>query len=151
MEIVFNSGAMMATIGSIAVKQPELFHNWLQRYGGGKLLLGADVKEDEIVVSGWTERTGIPVLDFIRQHTDAGVQQLFCTDVSKDGLLQGPALDLYKKILDHFPGLHLIASGGVAGIADIALLEEAGLSGVIVGKAIYEGKISLQELRRFEA
>ncbi|HXD76479.1 MAG TPA: 1-(5-phosphoribosyl)-5-[(5-phosphoribosylamino)methylideneamino]imidazole-4-carboxamide isomerase [Puia sp.] len=145
-DIVFNSGAALATIGSIAVKDPPLFASWLQSYGAGKFLLGADVRNEKIAISGWTETTDRWVYDFIQDYLEQGVRQVFCTDVSKDGLLQGPALDLYRNIVAKFPDLHFIASGGVSGIDDVRRLEEIGCKGVIIGKAIYEGKITLKEL-----
>lgn len=145
-DIVFNSGAVLATIGSIAVKDPELFVSWLQQYGADRFLLGADVKNEKIAVSGWTETTDRWIYDFISGYMEKGVQQIFCTDVSKDGLLQGPALDLYKNIVGKFPTLHFIASGGVSGMDDVHRLAEIGCKGVIIGKAIYEGRITLKEL-----
>lgn len=148
-EIIFNSGGAIATIGSIAVKQPELFHQWLKKYGGDNILLGADVKNEKIAIHGWTEQTEINVFDFLEQHIDKGLKQAFCTDISKDGLLQGPATDLYKKIIERFPELKFIASGGVTSIDDLTKLKEAGCEGVIIGKAIYEGKIRMEELKPF--
>jgi phosphoribosylformimino-5-aminoimidazole carboxamide ribotide isomerase len=145
-EIVFNSGAALATVGSIAVKDGPLFVSWLQEYGSEKFLLGADVKDEKIAVSGWLETTDRWIYDFIEEYMEKGVRQLFCTDVSKDGLLQGPALDLYKNIIGKFPELHFIASGGVSGMEDVYRLAEAGCKGVIIGKAIYEGRIKLEEL-----
>ena len=145
-DIVFNSGAALATVGSIAVKDAALFSDWLQEYGADKFLLGADVKEEKIAVHGWQETTEIWIYDFIRGYMERGVRQVFCTDVSKDGLLQGPALDLYRMIVKEFPELHFIASGGVSGMDDLHRLEEAGCKGVIIGKAIYEGRIRLNEL-----
>ena len=145
-DIVFNSGAALATVGSIAVKNGELFVSWLQEYGAERFLLGADVKNEKIAVGGWLETTDRWIYDFIREYLDKGVQQIFCTDVSKDGLLQGPALDLYRNIMGKFPELHFIASGGVSGIDDVRRLEEVGCKGVIIGKAIYEGRIKLSEL-----
>jgi len=145
-EIVFNSGAALATVGSIAVKNGELFVSWLQAYGAERFLLGADVKNEKIAVGGWLETTDRWIYDFIREYLEKGVQQVFCTDVSKDGLLQGPALDLYRNIVGKFPELHFIASGGVSGIDDVYRLEEIGCKGVIIGKAIYEGRIKLSEL-----
>jgi phosphoribosylformimino-5-aminoimidazole carboxamide ribotide isomerase len=145
-DIVFNSGAALATIGSVAVKDGPLFVRWLEQYGGTRFLLGADVKDEKIAVSGWLETTDRWIYDFIAEWLGKGVQQLFCTDVSKDGLLQGPALDLYKNIIGKFPGLHFIASGGVSELDDVRRLEELGCKGVIIGKAIYEGRIKLEEL-----
>ena len=145
-DIVFNSGAAMATVGSIAVKDGPLFVNWLQEYGAGRFLLGADVKEEKIAIGGWMETTDRWVYDFIQEYMEKGVRQVFCTDVSKDGLLQGPALDLYRNIIDKFPELHFIASGGVSGMDDVRRLAEIGCKGVIIGKAIYEGRILLHEI-----
>ena len=146
LSIVFNSGAAFATIGSLAVKDKELFGQWLKTYGAAKFLLGADVKDEKIAVGGWLETTGIWVYDFIEQYIQQGVEQIFCTDVSKDGLLQGPSVDLYKEILDRFPSLHFIASGGVSSMDDLEALQKIGCKGVIVGKAIYEGRIKLEDL-----
>jgi len=147
-KIVFNSGAVLATIGSIAVKDEPEFEKWLLQFGADKFLLGADVKEEKIVISGWQETTEITVYDFIQKYTEHGVQQIFCTDVKKDGRLEGPSIDLYKKIIGRFPVLNLIASGGVSSIKDLEELRKVGCKGVIVGKAIYENKISLVELQK---
>jgi phosphoribosylformimino-5-aminoimidazole carboxamide ribotide isomerase len=147
-DIVFNSGAALATIGSLAVKDGELFVSWLAAYGAERFLLGADVKNEKIAIGGWLETTDRWVYDFIREYMERGVRQVFCTDVSKDGLLQGPALDLYRNILDKFPDLHFIASGGVSGMNDVEELAEIGCKGVIIGKAIYEGRITLKELTK---
>lgn len=148
-DIVFNSGAALATIGSLAVKDESLFVQWLLTYGADKFLLGADVKDEKIAVAGWLETTEIWIYDFIEKYVQHGVKQLFCTDVSKDGLLQGPSTELYKSILSKFPALHFIASGGVSSIADLDVLRNIGCTGAIVGKAFYEGRISLEELVRF--
>lgn len=145
-DIVLNSGAALATVGSIAVKDSELFVSWLQEYGAEKFLLGADVKEEKIAVAGWMETTDKWIYDFIGEYIDKGVKQIFCTDVSKDGLLQGPSLELYRTIVSKFPALHFIASGGVSNMDDIYRLEEIGCKGVIIGKAIYEGRVTLKEL-----
>jgi phosphoribosylformimino-5-aminoimidazole carboxamide ribotide isomerase len=145
-DIVFNSGAALATVGSIAVKDAELFVSWLRQYGAMRFLLGADVKNEKIAVSGWQETTDRWVYDFIAEYIEKGVKQIFCTDVSKDGLLQGPALELYRNIVGKFPELHFIASGGVSGMDDVRQLEEVGCKGVIIGKAIYEGYITLTEI-----
>jgi|SRR6185437_595742 len=147
-DIVFNSGAALATIGSLAVKDGPLFVSWLEAYGADRFLLGADVRNEKIAVGGWLETTDRWVYDFIREYVEKGIRQVFCTDVSKDGLLQGPALELYKNIVGKFPELHFIASGGVSGIDDVLQLEEVGCRGVIIGKAIYEGRIRLNELAK---
>jgi len=146
LEIVFQSGALLATIGSMAVKHPDTMQEWMEEFGAEKFLLGADVKKEKIAVGGWLETTDIWVYDFIRNYIERGIQQVFCTDVSKDGLLQGPATDLYREILRQFPALHFIASGGVSNLQDLRDLKEIGCKGAIVGKAIYEGRISIQEL-----
>ncbi len=145
---VFDAGANFATIGSLAVKNPEIFSNWLQKYGPEKFLLGADVKGEMIAVSGWLETSEELVYDFIQQYLDKGIQQLFCTDISKDGKLEGPSINLYKEIIRKFPSLYFIASGGVANVDDLFHLKEIGCKGAIVGKAIYEGRITLQELAK---
>lgn len=144
--VVFESGAALATIGSLAVKAEATFVSWIKKYGAEKFLLGADVKDEKIAVSGWLETTDIWIYDFIEKYMAHGVQQLFCTDVSKDGKLEGPSLFLYKQILEKFPSLYFIASGGVSSIEDLELLRETGCAGAIVGKAIYENRISLKEL-----
>ena len=149
LHIVFNSGAALATIGSLAVKDELTFTGWMQQYGAYKFLLGADVKDEKIAVAGWLETTDIPVKDFIDKYLAHGIQQIFCTDVSKDGKLEGPSLDLYKSIIQRFPKLELIASGGVANMDDLFLLKQIGCSGAIIGKAIYEGRITLQDLKQF--
>lgn len=146
---VFNAGAKIATIGSLAVKQPELFYSWLHKFGADKLLLGADVKEENITISGWLEETTLNVIDFLKQNIDKGLTQAFCTDVSKDGMLQGPSIELYKKITLELPELHFIASGGVTTMKDVYLLEQIACDGVIIGKAIYEGRITMNELKDF--
>ncbi len=148
-DIVFASGAKFATVGSIAVKDKVTFVSWLTSYGADKFLLGADVKEEMIAIGGWLETTHINIYDFIEDYLQLGVQQIFCTDVSKDGKLEGPATDLYKKILEKSTELKLIASGGVAIIDDVYQLKEVGCKGVIIGKAIYENRISLKDLASF--
>lgn len=147
--VVFNSGAALATIGSLAVKNEFEFVKWLLTFGADKFLLGADVKEEKIAVSGWLETTDVWIYDFIQKYIDHGVQQIFCTDVSKDGKLEGPSIELYKNIISKFPKLHFIASGGVSSIKDLQELKAIGCSGAIVGKAIYENKISLTDLNQF--
>lgn len=148
-EIIFNSGGAIVTIGSIAVKEPEIFYQWLRKYGGDKILLGADVKDEKISIHGWTEQTEINLFDFLKQNIEKGLQQAFCTDISKDGLLQGPAIDLYKKIIGRFPQLFFIASGGVSSMQDLERLKETGCKGVIIGKALYERKIKIPDLKLF--
>ena len=143
---VFDSGAGLATIGSLAIKSPETLYTWIEKYGPEKFLLGADVKGEMIAVSGWLETSEELIYDFIQQYIDKGVQQLFCTDISKDGKLEGPSIGLYKEIIQKFPSLYFIASGGVANVDDLYELKEIGCKGAIVGKAIYEGRIKLQEL-----
>ncbi len=146
LQVIFDAGAAMATIGSMAVKEENTFTSWIHQYGADKFFLGADVRDEKITISGWTERTDIHIDDFIQQYMDKGLNKIFCTDVSKDGALAGPSLELYEHIIEKFPELHFVASGGVASIEDVKLLQEAGCRGVIIGKAIYEGKISLAEL-----
>ena len=147
-QIIFDSGAAMITIGSMAVKDEETFVSWLKKYGTEKFLLGADVKDEKIAVHGWLETTDVWIYDFIQKYTEHGVQQIFCTDVAKDGALQGPSIELYKNIIQKFPELHFIASGGVSNIDDVYQLEEINCKGVIIGKAIYEGRIKLSELKK---
>jgi phosphoribosylformimino-5-aminoimidazole carboxamide ribotide isomerase len=146
--IIFNSGGAMVTIGSLAVKEEETFVSWLTKYGPEKFLLGADVKDEKIAVHGWQQTTNIWIYDFIEKYIQRGVQQIFCTDVAKDGALQGPSIELYKSIIQKFPQLYFIASGGVSSINDIYQLKAIGCKGIIIGKAIYEGKISLTDLQK---
>ncbi len=148
-KIVFDCGAAYATIGSLAVKDETTFVSWLASYGAAKFLLGADVKDEKIAVSGWLETTDIWIYDFIQKYIGHGVQQIFCTDVSKDGKLEGPSTALYKNIISEFPSLHFIASGGVSSMKDLEDLQAIGCTGVIVGKAIYEGRISMEDLMKF--
>ena len=148
---VYNAGASIATVGSIAVKKSELFFSWLKKYGAEKILLGADVKNEKIAVAGWTEQTEISIFDFLKTNFENGVKSLFCTDISKDGMMQGASIDLYKKIKEKFPEINLIASGGISSLKDIDDVINAGCSGVIIGKAIYEGNIQLTDLKPFMA
>jgi phosphoribosylformimino-5-aminoimidazole carboxamide ribotide isomerase len=145
-ESVFEAGVAMASIGSVAVKDVEKFFSWLEKYGGERILLGADVKNEKLAINGWQTATEIEILPFLQEYFRRGVTQTFVTDISKDGLLLGSANELYRKILGAMPDLKLIASGGVSSIADIEELEKIGCAGVIVGKAIYEGRIKLEEL-----
>jgi phosphoribosylformimino-5-aminoimidazole carboxamide ribotide isomerase len=149
LQIVFDSGSAYATIGSIAVKDEEQFIQWLKKYEPSKFLLGADVKGEKLTISGWTEETEIWIYDFIDKYIQQGITQLFCTDVSKDGALEGPSVELYTNIIKKFPALHFIASGGVSSIDDVYELEAIGCQGVIIGKAIYEGRIELKQLKRY--
>jgi phosphoribosylformimino-5-aminoimidazole carboxamide ribotide isomerase len=151
LEIVFGSGALWATIGSLAVKEEETFVQWLTSYGADKFVLGADVREEKIAVSGWLEKTDIWIYDFLQKYIEKGIEQVFCTDVSKDGLLEGPALELYTNILQKFPSLNFIASGGVSSMRDLEELQDIGCKGVIVGKAIYEGRLKLDDLKKFRS
>jgi len=139
----------MVTGGSIAVKNPEILIKWLEKYSGEKIILGADAKNDKIAVSGWTESTELDLIPFIKEYVSKGIKYVICTEISRDGMLQGPAVELYKKIIAAEPQVHLIASGGVGSLQDIEMLNEAGIPSVIVGKAIYEGHISLKELSRY--
>lgn len=145
-EAAFAAGAKMVTIGSIAVTRPELFMSWLKKYGADRLILGADVRNGKISINGWKEDSEEDLLPFLRRYVEAGVRNVLCTEISKDGTLTGPAVELYRSVLKVYPCLHLIASGGVASIDDIKRLEAAGVPAVVFGKAIYEGRIDLREL-----
>lgn len=149
LRIAFNSGADMITGGSVAVREPELFLRWLELFGGERIILGADAKEGMIAVSGWQEDTGLPVVEFIIDYHSKGVTQVISTDISRDGMLSGPSFDLYREILEALPAIGVIASGGIASMDDIYRLAEMGVPGVITGKAIYEGKISLAEIEKY--
>ena len=142
----FESGASMITVGSIAVTQPELFIQWMEKYGPEKMILGADVRNGMISINGWKKDSQISLLPFLKQYVEAGVKNVLCTEISKDGTLQGPAVTLYKEIISAYPKLHLIASGGVSRKEDIDELESEGIPAVVFGKAIYEGRINLKEL-----
>ena len=146
---VLDAGAAMVSVGSITVKNPALFSEWIGEFGADKFLPGADVLDNTIKIHGWKEETGIDIFDFIASLEDQGIHRIFCTDISKDGMLQGPATGLYKEILTRFPSLQLIASGGISNYNDLLELKEIGCSGAIVGKAIYEEKISLKQLEDF--
>ncbi len=149
LRVVFESGAKQVTGGSIAVKNPDLFEKWLSNYGGDKIILGADARNERVAVSGWEEGTELWVYDFVQKWIDKGAQYTISTDVAKDGLLQGPSFELYRNMQDQCPGIQIIASGGVSNLDDIEMLAEMNLFGVIVGKAIYEGKVTLTELQRW--
>ena len=145
-EKAFEAGASMVTIGSIAVTKPELFMGWLEKYGAERIILGADVRHGKISINGWKEDSTEDLLPFLKKYIDAGVRNVLCTEISKDGTLSGPAIDLYKEMMAEYPQLHLIASGGVSSLDDIKALEAAGIPAVVFGKAIYEGRIDLREL-----
>ena len=149
LKTVLDTGATYATIGSLAVRNELLFQEWIARFGAKVFMLGADVLEEKIAIGGWLEKTEISVFDFMKSYIDKGVKQIFCTDIKKDGKLQGPSIELYQKIIEQFPALQLIASGGVSSLDDLIELEEIGCSAAIVGKAIYENKITISELANF--
>ncbi|MDL2213010.1 1-(5-phosphoribosyl)-5-[(5-phosphoribosylamino)methylideneamino]imidazole-4-carboxamide isomerase [Bacteroides sp. OttesenSCG-928-E20] len=147
--IAFENGAEMVTIGSLAVTNPDLFLKWLDRYGAGKIILGADVKDRKIAVNGWKDETTQDLFPFLKEYLGKGVKKVICTDISKDGMLQGPAVELYKEMIQANETIYLIASGGVSHSDDIYALEEAQVPAVIFGKALYEGRIRLKDLYRF--
>ncbi len=147
LEIAFNSGAAMITGGSIAVKEPETFLKWLTKYSNERIILGADAKEGKIAVSGWEEQTELPVIDFISGFHQKGITKVISTDIGRDGMLTGPAFDLYAEIMKTFTDVEIIASGGISSMDEIIKLSDMNIPGVITGKAIYEGKISLKEIK----
>ncbi|MCA6075175.1 1-(5-phosphoribosyl)-5-[(5-phosphoribosylamino)methylideneamino]imidazole-4-carboxamide isomerase [Fulvivirga sedimenti] len=149
-KIALNAGATQVTCGSIAVKNPAIVYQWLENYGPNKLILGADVNNGMIAVHGWTEKTTLSIEDLIHSYIAQGMDYVICTDIATDGMLKGPNFKLYNDILEIFPHIHLIASGGVTTMDDLLKLKENGLEGAIVGKAIYEGKISLKDLATFQ-
>jgi len=149
LRIAFECGAKMITGGSIAVKSPDVFESWIEKFGAEKIILGADVKDEKIAVTGWTEDTDLELLPFLENYRNKGIRKVICTDISKDGMLQGPSTELYQRILAAYPDLYLVASGGVSCLADLEALAQAGLPAVIFGKAIYEGRIALKDLRPF--
>lgn len=149
LEAVLAAGASQVTAGSIAAKNKPLVKDWLKTYGSDKIILGADVKDKKIAINGWQEDSGLDLMEFLEEYVVAGVEYCICTDVSKDGLLQGPSFELYAEIQEAFPSLNLIASGGVSKLKDLAQLDDLGLYGAIVGKAFYEGRITLEELADF--
>lgn len=149
LKIVFESGAQMVTGGSIAVKDPDLFGRWIGGYGSEKIILGADVKDRKIAVNGWKDESACELFPFLEEYIRKGIQKVICTDISCDGMLQGPSIELYKEMLEKFPNLYLIASGGVSKVDDLVALNEAGVPGVIFGKALYEGHITMKDLQNF--
>ena len=148
-EIAFENGANQITAGSIAVKNKNNVIDWIKKYGNDKIILGADVKSDKIAISGWQETSNINIIDFIRNYKKEGIKHVICTDISKDGMLQGTSIDLYEKILLNFPDIKLVASGGVTNIDELDKLIEIGTYGAIIGKAIYENKITLKQLEKY--
>ena len=146
-EKAFAAGAAMVTVGSVAVTNPDLFMGWLEKFGAERMILGADVRHGKISINGWKEDSGEDLLPFLQKYVDAGVRNVLCTEISKDGTPAGPAVELYKDIMDAYPQLHLIASGGVSSKEDIEGLDAAGIPAVVFGKAIYEGRIDLREIR----
>ncbi len=149
LEIAFNSGAQMITGGSIAVRDREIFFKWLEKYGSEKIILGADAKDGNIAVGGWLETTALPVIEFISDFFTKGITKVISTDISRDGMLTGPSFELYQEILETLPNVEIIASGGIATMEDILKLDEMGVPGVIIGKAIYENRITLKEIEKF--
>lgn len=147
--IAFDCGASKITGGSIAVKDPNLFQQWLIKFGSARIILGADVVEEKIAISGWLETTDRNIVPFLDSNIRLGVEEVICTDISRDGMLEGPSFNLYEKILGHFPNLKLTASGGVSDVSELARLEATGCEGVIIGKAIYEGRITLRQLEKY--
>jgi phosphoribosylformimino-5-aminoimidazole carboxamide ribotide isomerase len=146
---VFNAGADQATAGSIAVKEPEKVTGWMDKYGPDKIILGADVKDKQVAITGWHDVTGMSLFDLLEQYVSRGTEYVICTDISKDGMLQGSSVELYKEIVEKYSEIKLIASGGVTSIEEIFRLEEIGVFGAIIGKAIYEGKVALKDLAKF--
>jgi phosphoribosylformimino-5-aminoimidazole carboxamide ribotide isomerase len=146
LQVAFDNGAQMVTVGSIAVTHPDLFLGWVSQYGADRFILGADVRNGKISINGWKDDSEEDLLPFLEKYIRAGVRNVLCTEISKDGTLSGPAIELYTRVMQAYPKLHLIASGGVSSIEDIKSLDAAGIPAVVFGKAIYEGKINLQEL-----
>ena len=148
-ESVFQSGADMVTIGSVAITDKPLFKKWIDKYGADKIILGADVKNKKIAINGWFQTTLIDVFEFLTDYSDLGIKNILCTDISRDGMLQGTATDLYKDLRNAFPDVYLIASGGISSVQEITKLDEIGIDGAIIGKAIYENHITLDDLQPF--
>jgi phosphoribosylformimino-5-aminoimidazole carboxamide ribotide isomerase len=147
--IVFDCGAKQVTAGSVSVKNPQIVKSWLDKYEIEKIILGADVKERMIAISGWQEKTNLNIEDFLENHVRQGFKYVICTDISRDGVLEGPAIELYEELKSKFSSIYLIASGGVGVIDDLSRLADMGADGVIIGKALYEGRIKLEELKPF--
>ena len=149
LKIAFESGANQITGGSIAIKQPDVFNSWIQQYGSEKIILGADAMNEKIAISGWLEESKEEVIPFIQSYQQNGIQYVICTDISKDGMLEGPSFELYQRILEQTKDLKLIASGGISTFDELPKLAELGCEGTIIGKAIYEGRISLKQLENY--
>ncbi len=147
LHIAFESGAQMVTGGSIAVKNRELFTQWLEEYTPAKIILGADAKEEKIAIHGWQEASELSIDEHIKSYQPQGIEKIICTDISKDGAMQGPSFELYARLMQDFPKQLFIASGGVSTFDDVLKLQEMGMFGAIIGKAIYEGTISLKQLK----
>ena len=143
---LFTVGVRQVNLGSIAVKNPDLVSNWIVRYGADKIILSADVKDEKIAISGWLEDSRISITEFVKDYKTRGIEYITCTDISTDGMLSGPNVELYSKLLQTFPSIKLIASGGVSGMKDLEDLKKINVDGVIVGKAIYEGRVDISEL-----
>ncbi len=148
-EVAFQSGANQVIAGSVAIINPKIVPLWLEKYGAEKIILGADVKNGKVAIHAWQEQTDSELLSFLNNYYESGIRYVICTDISQDGLLQGPSIDLYDKIKNRFSDFYLIASGGISCIKDITILEQIAVDGVIIGKALYEGKIKLKELESF--
>lgn len=149
LHIAFESGAQMVTLGSIAVKEPDTFNRWIEVYGSEQIILGADTKDRKIAVNGWLEYSCLELMPFLDDYIKKGVTKVLCTDISHDGMLNGPSMELYKQIMETHPNLYLIASGGISGMKDIETLNKAGVPAAVFGKAFYEGRITLQDLKTF--
>ncbi|RMG79434.1 MAG: 1-(5-phosphoribosyl)-5-[(5-phosphoribosylamino)methylideneamino]imidazole-4-carboxamide isomerase [Bacteroidetes bacterium] len=147
-KIAFESGARCITGGTVAVKNPDRFLGWLETWGADRIILGADVRDGKIAVNGWLEKSDFDLFDFLKYYLDRGIQRVICTDISRDGCLSGSAIDLYKKIISSFPAIKLVASGGITTIEELDQLRAVGCAGAIVGKALYEGRIALDDIRR---
>lgn len=149
LNIAFDCGASMVTGGSIAVKNPAEFSGWIEKYGSEKIILGADVKDRKVAVTGWLEDTDAELMSFVKSYYEKGIRKVICTDISRDGMLQGPAVDLYREMLDAIPDLWVVASGGVSCVDDLYQLQAKGVPAVIIGKAIYENRITMKQLAEF--
>lgn len=148
-QLAFNCGASLVTVGSLAVKDPSLFISWMELYGSDKFILGADVDNNNISINGWKERSVQKLDNFLQFYIEKGIRHVLCTDISRDGTLEGPSIGLYRRILSTYPDIDLIASGGVGSMADLKTLEEAGIPSVVIGKAFYEGRITWKEVEEF--